>query len=211
MFATFVFLLTAQTLVACGSRAPDTPAAATPATTLTPASASRPIAATLPSTPEPGAFTAFCAAIHIRVIAPPRLMQGAGMCQGNSLFLVPSIAVATGTEFLTVFRYADDPRGQAATGWGDVLESFRSIDAKSGDTAWSADSQPIPQMARGYAGFLGRFTRTDKSGVRYAGALWTGQVGADTVAILFQGSAEQRATLDSDMAQVLRTIDMEAQ
>ncbi len=110
------------------------------------------------------------------------------MCQGRSLFLTPNITV-TEVEFLTVFRYADDPRGQDAAGWSDVLEGFRRTDAASGDTAWSADSQPTPQVARGYTGFIGRFLRTDKGGVRYAGTLWAGQAGPDTVAILLQESA----------------------
>ena len=133
------------------------------------------------------------------------------MCQGNSLFLVPNIVAAT-TEFLTIFRYANDARGQSAMGWADVLEGFHATDTASGDVAWSADSQPTTQATvQGNAGYIGQFTRTDKGGKRYAGTLWTGAAGADTVAILLQGSIDQRTTLDADMAQVLRTIDLNAQ
>lgn len=93
----------------------------------------------------------------------------------------------------------------------DVLEGFHRTDTASGDTAWSADSQPSPQTAPGASGFIGHFTRTDKGGMRYAGTLWVGQVGGDTVAILGQGSAQQQARLDADIAQVLRTLDLNAQ
>ncbi len=199
--ATLVVILAAQILASCGSAATGTPAGATATAPATPAAAS-PAA-------EPGSFVAFCAAIRVRLLAPPRLMPEAGMCQGNSLFLIPNIA-ATDVEYLTVFRYTGDARGQTAAGWGAILEDFHGLDTKSGDTAWSADSQPTPQAAQGYAGFIGRFARTDKGGVRYAGTLWAGPVAADTVAVLLQGAAGQRPTLDADMAQVLRTIDMDA-
>jgi hypothetical protein len=209
MFGALIVLLSVQALAACGSAASGTPAPIS-SIPVTPSAASPPIGATLPaSSAEAGTFAVFCDAIHVRIQAPPRLMQSEGACQGNNLFLTPNIS-ATEVEFLTIFRYAGDPRGQDAAGWSDVLEGFHRTDTASGDTAWSADGQPTPQAARGYAGFLGRFARTDKGGVQYAGALWTGQAGADTVAILFQGAAAQRATLDADMAQVLRTIDLDA-
>ena len=83
--------------------------------------------------------------------------------------------------------------------------------AATGTPAGATATAPAtPQAAQGYAGFIGRFARTDKGGVRYAGTLWAGPVAADTVAVLLQGAAGQRPTLDADMAQVLRTIDMDA-
>ncbi len=133
------------------------------------------------------------------------------MCQQNSLFLIPNIATPAGVEFLTVFRYSGDMRGANAAGWSAVLESFHGIDTASGDTAWNAPTQPTPQTVQGTPGYIGNFARTDKGGMRYTGTLWTGQVGADTVAILGQGSADQQANLDSDMAQILRTIELDAQ
>ncbi len=200
---------TALLLAACGGTAARTPTAPPGGMASAPSAVSQ---ATVPSsTSEPGSFVAFCADIHTRLLAPPRLMQGPSMCQGNSLFLIPNIMAAT-TEFLTVFRYANDPRGQTATGWADVLEGFHTTDTASGDVAWSADSQPTARAtAQGTAGFIGQFTRTDKGGKRYAWTLWTGEAGADTVAILLQGGSDQRATLDADMAQVLRTVDLNAQ
>jgi len=215
MFGALAVLLAAQILVACGSATTGTPAATSPAVVSpaagsAPAGASPPIGETLPApSSETGSFVAFCDSIHVRLTAPPRLMPDVGVCQGNSLFLTPNIT-APGVEFLTIFRYAGDPRGQDATGWSNVLEGFHRTDAASGDTAWSADSQPTAQAVRGYAGFIGRFARTDKGGVSYAGTLWTGQAGTDTVAILLQGSAEQRTTLDADMMRVLQTIDLDA-
>lgn len=132
------------------------------------------------------------------------------MCQQNSLFLIPNITDTTASEFLTVFRYTGDMRGASAAGWSGVLETFHGIDTASGDTAWSAATQPAPQAVQGTPGFIGNFARTDKGGMRYTGTLWTGQVGADTVAILGQGSADQQASLDGDMAQILRTIELDA-
>jgi hypothetical protein len=146
----------------------------------------------------------------VRFWAPPAVMQSVNPCQGNSLFLTTNITNTGGDEYLTVFRYSGDARGQSAAGWLDVLEGFHRTDTASGDTAWSADSQPKPQAAPGAAGFLGHFTRTDKGGVRYAGTLWVGQAGDDTVAVLGQGSGQQQARLDADMAQVLRTLDLSA-
>jgi hypothetical protein len=162
-------------------------------------------------TPQAGSFVAFCASIHVRLLAPPAVMQETDSCRANTLFLVTNIASDTGVEYMTVFRYANDTRGQNAAGWSDVLEGFHALDTKSGDTAWSADSAPSAQAAQSTSGFLGRFTRTDKGGVRYAGVLWTGMAGSDTIAILGQADARQQARLDTDMAQVLRTLDVNAQ
>jgi hypothetical protein len=199
-------------LAACGGNATRTPTATPASTPRAPSAVSQPSAAAgTPSAGQPGSFVAFCPAIRVRFMAPPGLMQAPSMCQGNSLFLIPNV-IATTVEFLTIFRYANDARGQSAAGWADVLEGFHSTDTASGDVAWSADSQPTGQAtAQGAAGYIGQFTRTDKGGKRYAGTLWTGAAGADTVAILLQGSSDQRAMLDADMAQVLRTIDLDAQ
>ncbi len=191
---------------------------ATPAPTATAIAASSPsptFSALLPTrapltSTGAGEFVADCLAIRIRVVAPPRLMANPGACQGNSLFLTPNIA-ASDTEFLTVFRYANDARGGTIAGWADILDSIRRIDATSGDTAWSADDQPTARRASGRDGFIGTFARTDKGGVRYVGIVWAGQVGADTVAILLQGLPAARATLDADMARVLETIDLDAE
>ena len=203
-----VTLIVALTLVACGSAKPTAPASSIPAASATtPQPGGSPLAAPLP----PGSFSAFCPAIHVRVLAPPRVMQDESACLGNTLFLTTNITDDSGVEFFTVFRYANDARGQTATGWANILESFRMIDAKSGDTAWSAASAPTPQAAQGMMGFSGPFTRTDKGGVRYAASLWAGAIGDETIVILGQGSVERRAILESDMGQILRTIDLNAQ
>jgi hypothetical protein len=199
--STYVLILFAVVLLAACGGSRSTPQRATPTATPEPPSAS----------PQAGSFVAFCPAIHVRFMAPPAVMQSANTCQDNSLFLTTNIVSDAGVEYLTVFRYASDARGQSAAGWKDVLAGFHRTDTASGDVAWSEDDQPVPQAAPGSAGFIGHFTRTDKGGTRYAGALWTGAAGSDTVAILGQASAAQRAQLDRDMAQILRTADFNAQ
>jgi hypothetical protein len=206
MLLAFAVLL----LAACGSNAKPTTTVTVAGTPSAAPTVAQPTAAATAPGGEAGSFVAFCPAIRVRVLAPPRLMQIPSTCQGNSLFLTPNI-VAPKPEFLTVFRYTGDGRGQTATGWADLLEEYHRTDTASGDVAWGADGQPTPrQTGQGTPGFIGQFTRTDKGGVRYAGTLWTGAVGPDTVAILLQGASDQRAALDADMAQILRTVELNA-
>jgi hypothetical protein len=196
-----LMLFAAHILAACGSE----PAATTPPSTATIGTVSQ------TPTPQPGSFLAFCPAIHVRFLAPPHVMQDSTSCEAKSYFLATNIADSTVVEFLSVFRYAGDARGASAEGWQNILDAFRAIDATSGDTAWSAVATPTPQIVQGHPGFVGQFARTDKGGVRYSGTLWAGAVGEDTIVILDQGSPQRQVILDADFAQVLRTMEMDAQ
>lgn len=73
--------------------------------------------ANVSASPQAGSFVAFCPAIHVRFWAPPAVMPSANPCQGNSLFLTTNITNTGGDEYLTVFRYSGDTRGQSAAGW----------------------------------------------------------------------------------------------
>lgn len=189
--APLVFALTLALPAGCGLGRSDQTPAAMPAPTMTATVAPSPTlpailsAASVPL-PPPGAgeFFADCPAIRIRIIVLPRLMANPGACQGNSLFLTPNIATPD-TEFLTVFRYADDARGGTAAGWADILDAIRRIDATSGDTAWSADDQPTMRRAGARDGFnrdrrgiaLRALTRANRKEMRQPGEAAAGEEG----------------------------------
>lgn len=204
-------LSTSLALVACGGSATSTASVGTARAGTTAASSAQASATGQTTAPQPGSFTAFCPAIRVRFLAPPRVMNDPNACQRDNLFLSTNITYAAGVEYLTIFRYTGDARGATADGWQQIEDAIHATDTASGDTAWSATAPPMPRTAQGSPGFIGQFLRTDKGSTRYTGTLWAGAVGGDTIVVLGQASADQQATLDGDIAQVLQTIDMNAQ
>lgn len=222
----------ARTLPTQNAAVPPTPIpAATPVPTsvsLSPpiiASVNPPVALRTPislNTPDPygysapaphpdlinGSWVAYSPAIRTRFFAPPSLVEDPEFSSDHR-YSLSSPSNVFDFEALDIYRFVGTRGGDFSLTWQQEIGAYNR--ANTATQLFNVTSGPRQQQIGAYQGNIGQFNYIQmNNALEIDGTMWVGQVGGDEVVMIYRCAAERAAILDTEIAQVMATIDFNA-
>ncbi len=152
-------------------------------------------------------WVAFSPARRVRFFAPPSLVE-APEFNNDHRYSLGSPSNVYDFEALDVYRFVGNRGGDFARTW---VSEEETLGKGTNVYGLMTTSGPRTQQVGAFQGNVGQFNYVQADNqLRISGTMWVGQVGGDEVMIVYRCTPARESQLDTELAQVLATIDFNA-